>query len=210
MRHLLLPTALCLAIAACGDGQSPPDSAATAPAPEPDGDRTAGNDLNDAARETGSVGPLRYSYVPAVLQRVDVRTSLPPDYESKRSGIKLIPVERAALLGERECSYGESGMVTECNAEQEAGLEIVQLDGPLPRWRETFADSRIGAGSLESVEIGGVSGFRFTAHVEGSGAEYNFLPAGDATMLVKRRFRFGHDAGVEEVARVIENLRILG
>ena len=209
MRHLLLPTALALAIAACSEGEPPGASSDAAASAERGADRTDAAAQEEARRETATVGPLRYAYDPEVLERVEVRASLPPDYESERDGIKLIPAERAELLGKRECSYGESGMVTECNAEQEAGLEIVQLDGPLSRWRENFANSRMGTGPLESVELGGVSGFRFTAQAEGSGAEYTFLPAGDdAAVLVTRQFRFGQDAGEEEIERVIASLSL--
>lgn len=208
MRNLLLPTSLCLAIAACGEEQSSPDSAATAQATGSPTAEGPDNASDHERRETATVGPLRYSYDPAILHRTEVQAALPPHYEDKQSGTKLIPVDRAELLGKEECSYGQSGMTSTCTADQEAGLEIVQLDGPLSRWRETFAESRIGAGALEEVEIGGTTGFRFTAQAEGSGAEYNFLPAGDSTILLIRQFRFGQETGSDEIARVIDELRI--
>lgn len=197
MRNIYIPVAACtLVLCACNGGEQEPVSEVQEPAPEADA---------EAHLTARSIGPLSYSYDDTQLTVTDVSLSIPPDYDDSVPATKLIPLERAEQLGEDACSYGQSGMISTCNAEQEAGLALALLARPLEEYRAAFTDEQMG-GSLVESTLDGSTGFAFTAQVEGSGTEYGFYPLGERTLLVARQFAYGQDEGEEAIRDVIESL----
>lgn len=197
MRTFQMPLAACaLALCACNGEEPELESEAqespVGEAPEP----------HLTARTLGS---LRYSFDDTELTVTDVTLPIPPGYEDSIPATKLIPLERAEQLGEEQCSYGQSGLTTTCNAAQEAGLALALLERPLDEYRAAFVEDQM-EGSLVESSLDGATGFAFTAQVEGSGTEYGFYPLEGRTLLVARQFAFGQDAGEAAIRDVIESL----
>lgn len=197
MRFNYLPVTACaLALFACnGEEQEPVGAIQEEPA-------KANAEPHLTER---TLGPLSYSYDDTELTVTEVMLSIPPDYDDSIRATKLIPLERARQLGEEQCSYGQSGLISTCNAEQEAGLALALLERPLEEYRAAFGDDRMG-GSLVESTLDGSTGFAFTAQAEGSGTEYGFYPVEERSLLVARQFAFGQDAGEEAIRDVIEDL----
>ncbi|WP_338240605.1 hypothetical protein [Aurantiacibacter hainanensis] len=189
--------ALGLAIASCGDssaelGES--QSVSTHPA-------------GAGAMQNATLGPLTYQFDQSELTAADVDIRIPPDYQTMQSATKLIPEARAFSLGEENCSYGESGLVSECSAEQEAGLTLALLPRPVGEYREAFEEAGPIADELEPTQLNGIDGFSFTAEAEGAGTEYRFFGIDERTILLARTFDSDStdDAGnaIEKVIRTL-------
>ncbi len=194
---------LALSLTAC-DGNDRPASS------EPvltDSATIASTAASDLDRRT--MGPLVFSFDPDVLRAFDVEATFPPDYEATYGGLKLIPVDRAALIGQRECSYGQSGLMQICEAAAEVGIAFAILPRPAAYYRDKLIESGIPTDEIEDATIAGVEGFRFTAQAEGSGVANTFLPAGRQTILVERTFRDGEGQGADAFGRMLSSVEVL-
>lgn len=197
MRYTSMPlAAFALALCACNAEEQEPVSA--------DREEPAEAEVEFHLTER-TLDPLGYSYDDTALTITEVTLSIPPAYDDNTRATKLIPLERAEQLGEEQCSYGESGLISVCNAEQEAGVALALLARPLEEYRAAFTDEQMG-GSLVESTLDGATGFAFTAQVEGSGTEYGFYPLGERTLLVARQFAYGQDEGEEAIRDVIDSL----
>lgn len=189
MPFLILTIALAL-LAACGGGEGGQNAAELANGAEL-GEGVAPSEAGAANAQTPgpmpasfAVGPLQVPYDAALLAPVAVKVQLPPDWKRSVQGIKLIGRDRAALIGEAECLYGQSGQASRCNAAQEAGLSFARL--------ETGFDAlaaKLPAAERRTVVLGGVEGLSWEIGAEGEGAEHILLPAGERAILIVRQFR---------------------
>ena len=182
-RSAIALVAMGLALGSCGDGGP------TASEPE----ALVTNHKSDTGLQEADLGPLTYQFDPDPLTAADVETAIPPEYEASQLATKLIPRERARLLGQLACTYGQSGQTSECNAAHEIGLAIAYLPRPVAEYRQAFENER-----LDRVELDGVDGFSFTAQAEGSGTEYHFFGLEDRTILLARQFNDSVTPAAEE------------
>ena len=196
MRALLpaLPLAL---LAACGSD----------PAPTPTPTVTETVDPADAL-EQRERGPLSFAFDTTMMRAVEVETTFPPGYDETVQAAKLIPLNRAELLGQQLCSYGESGLPEECDPAKEAGLAFAILPERIDFYRGALLASGIAEEEVAEATVAGIEGFRFTAQAEGTGSSYTFLPAGEETVLVQRLFRGGEGRGAEAFGKVLESVAI--
>ncbi|MFB0613253.1 hypothetical protein [Aurantiacibacter poecillastricola] len=134
------------------------------------------------------LGPLTYRFDDAYLTPADVEITIPPEYDDVHLGTKLIPADRADDLGDFECEYGESGLVSECTAQQETGLTLALLPRPLDEYRTAFTQDLSAEEVLEDARLDGANGFSFTAQAEGEGIEYQFFAIEGRTLLLARGF----------------------
>ena len=177
------------------------------------GTSEAGDELQTNGQEVSegpvmadrTLGPIEYSFDESQLTLTEVVLALPPDYENTAFASKLIPEERAQMLGTEQCSYGQSGLTTACDAEKEAGLALSLLERPIEEYREAFAERGIKE-ALKPSSLGGAAGFAFTAQAEGSGTEYRFLSVDEQTLLLARTFRSGQDQDAAAIEEVIASL----
>jgi hypothetical protein len=168
-------------------------------------DQSDGAVVGGNHRTSGRIGPVRYQYDAGALTMVEVVVEVPPSFESEVWGTKLIPVQRAAMLGQQLCQYGESGRIDTCEAENEAGLVLALLERPLADYQQAFVENGLGD-ELSPTQLDGSRGFTVTAQAEGSGIEYHFLPLRERTILLARQFHAGQDAGGEAVQDVIRSI----
>lgn len=143
-----------------------------------------------------TLGPLAYEFDNSALTAADVDVRIPPDYQTVQSATKLIPEDRARSLGEDSCTYGQSGRVSECNAEQEIGLALALLPRPIDEYRQAFEGEM--SDGLDRVELDGINGFSFTAQAEGAGTEYHFFGIDQQTLLLARTFDEATPNGASE------------
>lgn len=170
----LILAALGLAISSCEGGNDPSETEIADPSSET---------MQDA-----SLGPFVYEFDQTALTAADVDIRIPPDYTTVQSATKLIPEERAQSLGEESCTYGQSGQVSECNAEQEIGLALALLPRPVDEYRQAFEKAGEIADNLNPTELDEIEGFSFTAQAEGAGTEYRFFAIDQRTILLARTF----------------------
>jgi hypothetical protein len=186
-----------LLAASCQDEPAPTNAneLTAAPAQEAGGARPA--------LETGTVGPLRFSYNPLLLVPVETPVSVPPDWAREVPGIKLITRERAKLIGKAECLYGLSGRATVCNATQEAGIAFATVE-------ESYdvLSKRLSGPLRRDVELAGRNGVSWTVGAEGEGVEHILLPAGDRAALIVRHFRASGNPPEEAIAAVLGSTRL--
>lgn len=156
----------------------------------------------------GRLGPVEYGFDPRHLIRAEVDLALPPAYELTAWAVKLIPVERAELLGEDGCTYGQSGLRETCTAAKEVGLSLSLLERPLRDYRSAFAEGGIPAEEMEPTAMFGEEGFSFTAQAEGSGIHYRFVPVGERTLLIARRFAAGIEVGDAAIEAALASLEL--
>ncbi|MBC7158476.1 MAG: hypothetical protein H5U21_00285 [Porphyrobacter sp.] len=152
-----------------------------------------------------TIGPIRFEYDTAELTLAELPIDLPPDYATQAWAVKLIPVERAAQLGQVRCTYGQPGPVRLCVAEAEPGLVMALLERPLGEYRDDFTQARLGD-AITPTQLNGQTGFSFTAESNGTGIEYRYIPVEERTLLVARQFAPGHPArspAMEDVIRSI-------
>lgn len=177
-----LGVGLCLAaLAACEDPTAAPvDELAAAPH-TPLATISRSNVLT-----TGSLGPVTYGFAPELLTRAEIQLPLPPAYTMSVWATKLIPISRAAALGEDSCRYGQAEPLQTCTAEKEDGLTIALLERPLADYRAAFV--RAGSGeALQPATLAGSSGFAFLASTQDARATYGFYAVEDRTLLVARQ-----------------------
>ena len=186
------------ALAACGRSEAPETRDELQPEPAP---VLQSSDLADR-----TLGPIDYSFDQSQLTLTEVVLPLPPDYEDTVFASKLIPNQRAEMLGMELCNYGESGTTTSCEAEKEAGLALALLERPIDEYRAAFTQSGIGEESLSPSSVDGASGFAFTAQAEGSGTEYRFLSVDGQTLLLAKTFRAGQEQGAAALREVVATL----
>lgn len=210
MRHFLLSLAFILA--ACSDDQSQnaseltnvADDPANAIATEVEGDQVQANDQVPAsAPKMLAVGPLQVRYDDALLAPVRAGIPIPPDWARQAQGWKLLARDRAALIGEAECMYGQSGQASQCNAVQEAGLAFAMLDTPYPE-----ISGKLPADQRKPFSLAGAKGLSWQIGTEGEGAEYILLPAGAGTLLIVRQFRNAGNPDEAAIGRVLNDLKL--
>ncbi|BBC73730.1 conserved hypothetical protein [Altererythrobacter sp. B11] len=156
----------------------------------------------------GMIGPVAYTFDDEELTRTEVQLPVPPRYRDEVWAVKLIPRERAELLGQVACRYGDSARDEVCTVEDEAGLALAMLERPIADYRKNFADSGFGEEQLGSVEIGGRIGFRYTASGENGGVEYNFLPVAGRTLMIARKTEPDAAAANNAIGAVVAGLRL--
>jgi hypothetical protein len=161
--------------------------------------------VQDSQPTSGTLGPLRFRYDATELTLAEVLLELPPAYVEQSWSTKLMPVARAALLGQDRCQYASSARTEICDAEREPGLLLALLERPLSHYRDAFIQS--GAeDALSPARLDGLDGFRFSDEQEGARTEYHFLPLRGRTLLVARRFVEGQDEGTAAMRDVIRSL----
>ena len=151
----------------------------------------------------GRIGPVRFRYAPQRYSTTDVMMQTPPAYDRELRAVKLIPVRRAAQLGEVGCRYGLSGKTERCSAPKEAGLAFAIDDRSIAAVRAAFTDDAIRPRTLA-----GVTGFSVTQQAEGEGVRYSFLPVGQKTLVIERLWRNGGNSS--SYNRVLKSLKLDG
>lgn len=176
---------LAVLIAGCASDSEPPsEPPAEAPAEQPAPLQTV----------NGPGGRYAFRYDTTAFDLHAVEQALPPAYEAPVPVQKLIPVARAAQLGEEACRYGARGIVETCTADKESGIGV----GVLPRAYEAVQGA-LDASLTEPATVAGRDGVRYAIGAEGGGAVYLFAPLpGDATLVVYRSY--SADAGPSEAA----------
>jgi hypothetical protein len=152
-----------------------------------------------------TLGPIRFEYDTAELTLAELPIDLPPDYATQAWAVKLIPVDRAAQLGQERCTYGQPGPMRLCVAEAEPGLVMALLERPLAEYRDDFSQARLGD-EITPTQLDGQTGFSFTAEADGAGIEYRYIPVEDRTLLVARQFAPGHPARSPAMENVIRSI----
>lgn len=152
------------------------------------------------------MGPVEIRYDPDRLAAVDAELTLPPDWERRVSGIKLIAAEREHLLGQERCMYGQAGMALPCVAESEAGLAFAVLEQPYAELRDSLPSGR-----REPATLAGRDGVAWKSGVEGESSVNTFVPLdGERTLLVERRIRNSGNPDEAAVNAVLDRLRLDG
>lgn len=193
-----------LALAGCGTETNPqpaesePVAAATETGPT---DREQGS--SSATLDERSVGPVSFGFDSDRLAALDTSISVPPDWDRRASGVKLIEAGREQLMGLEECPYGQAGRDLECTPESEAGLAIAMLDDSFEDARERLPVER-----TSNVRLAGREGIAWSIGVEGESTEYTLLPAGDRTVLIERRIRNRENPDAKAIEQVLDTLRI--
>jgi len=195
--------AACLGAALAGCGEPAPRGGPAERASQAGPETRASTDPEPMA--DFHLGPLRIEYDSTRLTLAELAIDLPPGYEDEAAVVKLIPVERASVLGQETCRYGQSGNAQPCNAEDEAGLVLALLERPLADYRQAFAAQDL-EDALGPARIDGAQGFSFTAQAEGSGIEYRFVPVQERTLLVARQFAGEQEGGAEAMRQVIASV----
>lgn len=169
------------------------------------GEPAASSHAGLASAASATLGPIRFEYDTAELILAELRIDLPPDYATQAWGVKLIPVERAAQLGQERCTYGQPGPMRLCAAEAEPGLMMALLERPLGEYRDDFSQARLGD-VITPTRLDGQTGFSFTAESDGAGIEYRYIPVEERTLLVARQFAPGHPARSPAMDDVIRSI----
>jgi hypothetical protein len=204
---VLLSLSIAVLLTGCGDSPTPPEAeGAQGSSPteqvQAEGENAAA-DLRNFASAT--LGPIRYRFDPRELIMAEVFIQVPPGGGEQLWGAKLIPIQRADLLGQDRCQYGETGRTETCEAQKEAGLVLALLERPLEHYREAFQEKGLGD-ELSPAQLDGSRGFSFTAEAEGSDLKYHFLPLRDRTILLARQFVHGHNTGGEAMQEVVRSV----
>ncbi len=183
-------TSALLALGACADREEPTPQQTIADMSDAESDRW----------QSASLGPLTYEFDQDLLTAVDIEIDLPPNYQTTHRATKLISEERADNLGEDSCTYGESGLVTECDASKENGLALALLPRPIEEYRASFVTSQAAANGedLEPATLDSARGFSYTAEAEGAGTEYQFFEMDGRTIMLSRRFDENLDPRLDE------------
>ena len=175
---LVLP--ICLAAAACSEE-----------APSIPGDENGGAvPIATPVREVqavATVGPIEYFFSPERLTRSEIQLRLPPEDKGSVWATKLIPAERAAMLGAERCRYGASQQLEMCTAELEEGVALALLERPLGDYRRSFETPGEAGTAVRPAAIAGATGFEYRRTLDGAVMTYSFYPAGERTLLVTKR-----------------------
>lgn len=171
-----------------GASATPAETVAELDPPMPSG-VTTGSTINRS-----SIGPVHYAYDPKKLTRAEIDLPLPPDFADTVFAVKLIPVEYAANIGTKDCSYGISPDNHICTAQEEVGLELALLERPLADYRARLEGAKP---ALEAVTLARQTGFGLTTTLGNTTRRYVFVPSDERTLLVAQRSASGQDAGRE-------------
>ncbi|AKH42021.1 hypothetical protein FHS61_002446 [Altererythrobacter atlanticus] len=199
---LLLPLSLGLVIAGCGGSGTedvPPEDFGDISLPDPSVEEETGY---------GTIGPVSYSFDDSRLTRAEVELPIPPDYKTRVWAIKLIPTERADMLGKIACRYGDSTKDQECNVADEAGLALAMLERPITDYRDSFAQNGFGEEQLGSTEIAGQVGFAYNTEENGRPTEYRFVPVSGRTLMLMRQAGPGLGRASKAITAVVSGLRV--
>jgi len=156
----------------------------------------------------GTIGPVSYSFDDSRLTRTEVELPIPPDYRTRVWAVKLIPTERAEMLGETACRYGDAQADEVCNVADEAGLALAMLERPIADYRANFTRDGFGEEQLGSTEIGGRVGFAFNSETDGQPTEYRFVPVAGRTLMLARQAGPGLGQASKAIGAVMSGLRI--
>ncbi len=156
----------------------------------------------------GSIGPVVYAFAPGRLTRAEIQLDLPPAYTTTVWATKMIPVARAALLGEDQCRYGRSQVPQTCTAEAEDGLALALLDRPLADYRRQFVQAGLPELALKPAALADARGFEFTAENGGTVTSYGFYPAGERVLLVTLRGSANSVRNDPDIDRVLASLQL--
>jgi hypothetical protein len=180
--RVILP--LCLVASACDDeGVSEAAQAGDA------GGEMPFEAAEDVETDTpASIGPVSYRFAPDRLARAEIQLTVPPDHETRVWATKLIPSERANLLGEERCRYGTAESLQTCTAELEDGLALAMLEHPFAHYRGIQNEpAAAGDEATRPTVLAGTQGFELTELEDSVRLTYAFYPAGERTLLVTQR-----------------------
>ncbi|WP_126665507.1 hypothetical protein [Croceibacterium ferulae] len=178
--RFLLCALLCLP--ALGGCEQQPGSASGS------GPDVAGIDVMDgdevlAELQSGSLGPLRFDYDQEALTLIEMPIMFPIGPQQQAWGAKLVPADRADLLGQQGCIYGDPPRRRTCNARDEGGLVMSLLERPIQDYREDFIQAGLGA-ELMPARLDGSVGFAYRRTRLGRHSLYRFIPVGERTLMV--------------------------
>lgn len=99
--------------------------------------------------------------------------------------IKIIPTERAEKLGKKECYYGESGILSECNTAQEYGISFGVVGAPVEAFTSQIDENIFPSSTAEVLSKEVVS---YTTGIEGYFDTTYFVPLkNNQTLLIHRK-----------------------
>lgn len=159
----------------------------------------------DSLLFVGEAGPLRFRYRPERFALFDTSLYLPGAPRREIEAQKLIAADRAALVGRESCTYGLSGRTSRCSPDQESGLAFAVVDAPIASMRK-----RVDMLDPKESTLAGRSGFRVSQGAEGEGMSYTFIPAGNRTIVVARRWRHGESPDGGGFRAVLRDLSFAG
>lgn len=157
----------------------------------------------DSLRLTDRVGPVSFRYDPGVLLPVPAAIAVPPAWDKRAEGLKLLAADRAAMMGKAECMYGQSGRASPCNPEQEAGLAIAVVDRSYEEAKAALTDPPTTA-----MHLAGRPGVSWEIGAEGEGADHMLAALDGRTLLVVRQHRESGNPDAEAVQAVLQSLAI--
>lgn len=116
---------------------------------------------------------------------VQTKYPLPPDYKFDHDAIKLISLAKAGNLGKQECYYGESGLISVCNAEKEGGIEFLQVNASAQSLTSTIDSSLKNTVTLAGKQI-----VKSSIGAGGEGTDTHYIPLNsNQTLIVVRHYR---------------------
>lgn len=145
-----------------------------------------------AELQSGSLGPLRFDYDARELTLIEMPIMFPIGPQQQAWGAKLLPADRADLLGQQGCVYGDPPRRRTCNARDEGGLVLSLLERPIDDYREDFVLAGLGA-QLTPARLDGAVGFAYNRERLGSHSLYRFIPVGERTLMLAEQELSGSD-----------------
>lgn len=136
-----------------------------------------------AELQSGSIGPLRFNYDAQELTLIEMPIMFPIGPQQQAWGAKLVPADRADLLGQQGCIYGNPPRRRTCNARDEGGLVLSLLERPIEDYRADFVKAGLGA-QLKPARLDGATGFAYNRTRLGSHSLYRFIPVGERTLML--------------------------
>ncbi len=139
-----------------------------------------------------SIGPVQFRFAPDRLVRAEIQLTVPPQHEARVWATKLIPSDRADLLGEERCRYGTATSLQTCTAELEDGLAFAMLERPFAHYRSLQGEPAAAQDEAPRAStLSGTRGFKLTELEDSVRLTYGFYPAGERTLLVAQRSSSG-------------------
>lgn len=109
--------------------------------------------------------------------------TLPPRYQVNYGGIKLIDASHLSTLGQQNCYYGESGLLTVCSVEKEAGIAIFEVDNTIDTLTTEIKDQ------ITSTTLGSYDAKKWSAGAEGDGIEIYYIELlNKKTLIVQNQY----------------------
>jgi len=136
-----------------------------------------------AELQSASIGPLRFDYDARELTLIEMPIMFPIGPQQQAWGAKLVPADRADLLGQQGCIYGNPPRRRICNARDEGGLVLSLLERPIDDYREDFVKAGLG-NELVPARLDGATGFAYNRNRLGRHALYRFIPVGERTLML--------------------------